>query len=201
MTYRRAALATVLLLIGLLVPAPAQAAEKLRLTVDRHVLYGGQQLVVTARSSVDCGFAVTWDGDSRGGTGRVLVAAFTAPTVTRITRIKVHAACFLGTGPKAKPAAAPARGSAGPRQRLTVTVPTSLRRTVVVTVLPRGSAVSPPDTGGGTVLPSTGGPDRLLILLGLGSALVGAGLVATCRKRANHPKEMKAAFSAIQFTP
>jgi len=172
-----------------LVAAPASSsAPALRLTVDRHVLYVGQQLAATATAQLECTWILTWAGQRQVGHGKTASARFTAPVVTKATRIPVRAQCFPVSTAAPRPQPAPRSSATGAHvsQRLSVTVPMSATATVVVTVLPAGGAAAPP--GGGTLppgngLPSTGGPPGWLVLAGLGSVLAGAFCVELSRRR------------------
>jgi LPXTG-motif cell wall-anchored protein len=54
----------------------------------------------------------------------------------------------------------------------------------MITVLPRGSAVSPPENSGD--LPNTGGPKFIVLLGGVALLLAGAGAVVVARRRAEN---------------
>jgi hypothetical protein len=188
---KRAAFGCVVLIaalgsVGFATAAQADPDARFELTVDRHVVHGGEQFTATATANVGCDWVLEWNGDRRVKATRVLVATYTAPPVSRITRIPLHSTCFYDP-PSAQRSSArdtsPAAWDHATTQRLTVTVPPSWRRTIVITVLPRGSAVSPPDIGGGLTngggLANTGGPMLWLLLVGLGSVLTGAVAVRT----------------------
>lgn len=149
----------------------------IRLRVDKHRLHGGQSFTATATATVSCDWTLAWNGRSHRLAGRSISATFTAPRVTEVTRIPVHAFCRYA--PRSAPSTPPAPTSTG-GQRITVTVPAHRSRTLPITVLPPGSAVSPPQTSGGGgpgTLPNTGGPGWWLLAAGLGAVLAGGYIV------------------------
>jgi LPXTG-motif cell wall-anchored protein len=162
-----AALLTVLAVLGSSSPAQAYPEIQINLVVNRSVLYGGETFTATASSNgTTCSWALEWNGDTRHGTssgGDVspFKATYTAPQVTKVTKIPLHGTCEY--------AAPSARGSA------------IWQRTIMITVLPPSSAVSPP---GGSDLPSTGGPNLLFLGGGLLLLLSGAAAVTVARRRA-----------------
>lgn len=137
------------------------------LTVEPQVVYEGQTLTATGtaveiekalRASAlgdNISWVMTFNGETRTGTGAVFVQKFKAPSVTQSTK-------FLLT--------AKANSAAG-------TCP----HTISITVLPNGVVVTPPEGQGG--LPNTGGPRLLILLAGL--ALVVGGVVAVKRARSD----------------
>lgn len=167
-------------LVALSLPTRADSAARFAVNVDRKVLFSGEQLTATATSRVDCDWILEWNGERRYEATRRLRATFTAPVVTKLTKIPLKGRCFYAATGSADKAPA-ARG--GSSQRVLVRVPPSWTTTVIVTVLPAGGAVNPPETGGGE-LPDTGGPDRWLLLLGLGAVLAGSVVVRSSARRA-----------------
>jgi LPXTG-motif cell wall-anchored protein len=153
------------------------------LRVNRHLLYGGQRLVATATASVSCTWLLEWNGDRRPRTGKTFTTTYVAPAVTRLTRIPLHGTCFYDQQ-RARQHRAPARAATSATstaEAIMVEVPPHWQQTIVITVLPPGSAVSPPIGGhphpGGTGLPNTGGPSRWILLTGLGVLLAGSVVV------------------------
>jgi LPXTG-motif cell wall-anchored protein len=182
----------VLAVLGWLVLAPAAQADAdhhFNLAVDRHVVRSGGQFTATARGDVACNWTLEWNDVVRHGDARVFATTYTAPEVARTTRIPLHGICFHDQSRvqrSSRHAMTQASVGHGASQLLTVTVPPGWRREIVITVLPRRSAVSPPSQGGpghgaGGILPNTGGPTFWILLAGLGSLLVGA--VAATRSR------------------
>lgn len=153
--------------LGLAPSAQAYPEPQFNLTVNHQVIYGGQQFTATATSEVTCDWTLEWNGDSRFKTASTFVTTYTAPVVTTITKIPLNATCVY--------AAASARKSARAAADATWT------RSVTITVLPNGSAVSPPSSGGN--LPNAGGPRLWIMLAGFGSLLAGAAVVVTARRR------------------
>lgn len=191
---------TVLVVLACAVPASARpagpGASPFTLTVDRPVVIGGEQIVVTARSRYTCQWLIEWNGERRIHAGKTFSTTFTAPTVAKSTRIALNGTCFY-TAPKPRRTVARSRA---PRpaaadtdaQTIIVRVPPSWRHVIVITVLPPGSIVSPPGSGshhhggggvGGVGLPNTGGPAFWLLLVGLASMVVGATAVRSASRR------------------
>lgn len=155
------ALLAVLAMVGFQSPAQAYPDVQINLTVNRQVLYGGQTFTATATSNVTCAWNLEWDGTVRESTGTKFVTTYTAADVTKITKIPLHGTCVYD--------APSARGAA------------TWQRTLMITVLPQSSAVSPP---AGSDLPNTGGPNRLFLAGGLVLLLSGAAAVTLARRRA-----------------
>jgi len=178
--------AALVLCLGSTVVADASTVPTVRLTVDRKAVFGGEVVVASARASAHCSWLITWGTEREVRSGRSASASFTAPLVTRPTRIPLRARCFVFPAAPAQPAPdQPGRG--GGTQRLNVTVPPSGEDTVTITVLPPGNGVSPPGDGGvepGGDLPGTGGPARALLVAGLASLLAGVLAVRFARRSA-----------------
>lgn len=165
-----AAFVAVLAILG--APSPAQAYPEISisLSVNRDVLYGGENFTATAQGNVTCDWDVEWNGSVRNAheaPNAAFNTTFTAPEVKKVTKIPLHGTCVYDAAEQ--PTAA--RTSA------------AWQRTIVITVLPRNSAVSPP-VGSGSDLPSTGGPSLLFLFGGLGLLLAGATAVTVARRRA-----------------
>jgi LPXTG-motif cell wall-anchored protein len=161
-----AALIAVLAMLGLSGPAQAYPEVSIDLTVNRQVLYGGEDFTATASSqNTVCAWTLEWDGIVRAGTSTTdhpFKTTYTADEVTKVTKIPLNGTCsYTGTT---------ARGAS------------TWHRTIMITVLPRSSAVSPP--GGGSDLPNTGGPNLLFLAGGLALLLSGAVAVTVARRRA-----------------
>ena len=160
-----AALIAGLAILGSQSPAQAYPEIQINLEVNRSVLYGSQNFTATASSTgTTCDWAVGWNGDSRSGTSSTnnpFKTTFTAPDVTEVTKIPLHGTCAY-TAPSARGAA-------------------TWERTIMITVLPQSSAVSPP---GGSNLPNSGGPNFLFLGGGIVLLLSGAVAVTVARRRA-----------------
>lgn len=195
-TFASFGLVVVLAVLGSLGFAPTAQADpppKAKLSVSRHVLYSDQKFTATATANTTCDWVLEWNGDRRHQVATTLTATYTAPRVTRVTKIPLRGTCFPRQ-PSAPPreARAPkaAAAGSGASQRLTVIVPNSWKHTITITVLPPGSAVSPPDDGNGTPpnnggeLPDTGGPALWLLVAGLWAVLAGAVAVRSSPRRA-----------------
>jgi len=162
-----AALVTLLAVLGSLSPAQAYPEVQINLEVNRSVLYGGQNFTATASSTgTTCTWALEWNGVLRNGTSsngdaNPFKTTYTAPDVSKVTKIPLHGTCEY-TAPSARGAA-------------------TWQRTIMITVLPQNSAVSPP---GGSHLPNTGGPNWIFLAGGLALLLSGAIAVTVARRRA-----------------
>jgi hypothetical protein len=166
-----AALIAVLAMLGFQSPAQAYPDLRISLEVDRMVLYGGESYTATASSNVNCTWTLEWRGIVRpgvGSAGKDFLTTYTAPRVSKITKIPLHGTCVYDSAVKPTTARAAA-------------APVSWTRTIMITVLPRSTAVSPPTSGG---MPNTGGPDRLFLAGGLVLLLAGATAVTLARRRA-----------------
>jgi LPXTG-motif cell wall-anchored protein len=162
-----AALIAVLATLAAQSPAQAYPEVQIGLKVDRQVLYGGQKFTATASSNVHCSWTLDWNGKVRKGSSSDHLdfqTTYTAAAVTHTTKIPLHGACVYSS-------------SEAPGARASAT----WRHTIVITVLPRSSAVSPP---GGSDLPNTGGPDWKILAGGLVLLLSGATAVTVARRRA-----------------
>jgi LPXTG-motif cell wall-anchored protein len=167
-----AALVGLLAIIGLAPAAQAYPEVIIDLTAQPTVLYGGETFTATATSNVDCDWTLEWNGDSRDkNASQEFITTYTAPDVTKITKIPLHGTCVYTLPDGATPVTGrqAAKAAAGPL--------VTWKRTIMITVLPRGSAVSPP----GDDLPNTGGPNLWILLAGLG--LLGVGTAVTLRSR------------------
>lgn len=155
------ALVALLALLGFSPAAQAYPDVRIDLTVDRQVIYGGETFTATATANVDCTWRLEWDGRVRRSSGTKFVTKFRADQVTEVTKIPLRGTCQY--------AAAATRGAA------------TWERTIVITVLPPATAVSPP---AGSDLPNTGGPDFLFLIGGLALLVAGATAVTVARRRA-----------------
>ena len=158
-----AALIAVLAILGSQSPAQAYPDVQINLEVNRQLLYGGQTFTATASSEgATCSWTLEWNGDSREKADTLkFVTTYTAPQVSKVTKIPLHGTCVY-TAPSSRGAAA-------------------WQRTIMITVLPPSSAVSPP---GSSDLPNTGGPDWRVLAGGLLLLVSGAVAVTIARRRA-----------------
>lgn len=165
-----AALVAVLAGFGSLSPAQAYPERTFKLEVNRSVLYGGQSFTATAFGNVTCDWALDWNGETRTAhrdPNKEFNTTYVAPRVTHVTKIPLNGTCVYDA-------------EENPSDRATLT-PASWSRKIIITVLPRGAAVSPP---GGSDLPSTGGPDWRVLAGGLLLLVSGATAVTIARRRA-----------------
>jgi LPXTG-motif cell wall-anchored protein len=167
-----AVLVALLATIGLAPAAQAYPDVTIDLTAKPQVLYGGETFTATGTSNVDCAWTMEWDGVVRtgaGSSGSPFSTIYTADDVTKITKIPLHGTCAY-TDPSARAAARASAAAA------------TWKRTIIITVLPRGNAAPPTDNS--TDLPNTGGPSFAFLLGGLALLLVGATAVTVARRRA-----------------
>jgi hypothetical protein len=148
------ALTTLLMLFGFAPAASAYPEGVCDLEVSAQVVNSGETITATCHYSVvdtsarkqagdDIHWVMTFNGETRTGTGETFTANFKAPDVDAPTVFKLTS---TGTGP------------AG-----------TCSRSVNITVLPNGT-VSPP---GHPHMPNTGGPRLILLIAGLGLLFAG----------------------------
>jgi hypothetical protein len=167
------ALVAVLAIVGSSSPAQAYPERKFDLSVNRSVLYGGQTFTATAIGNVTCDWTLAWNGDSREAArepNKSFKTTYTAPNVSKVTKIPLRGTCAYDLD----------ETPVEPNFRSTVT-PAVWTQKIIITVLPRNAAVSPP---GGGDLPSTGGPDWRVLAGGLVLLVSGATAVIVARRRA-----------------
>jgi hypothetical protein len=160
-----AALVAVLAMLGLSAPAQAYPDARIELTVNRSVLYGGQDFTVTVSSNVSCDWSLEWAGNAQTGasaSGQDFTGTYVAAQVDTVTKVPLHGTCVYSASRGTSRAA-------------------TWERTVVMTVLPQSTVVSPP---GGSDLPNSGGPNPLFLVGGLTLLLAGATAVSVARRRA-----------------
>jgi LPXTG-motif cell wall-anchored protein len=157
-----AALVGLFALVGLAPAAQAYPEGVCDLEVSAQVVNSGESITATCTYSVvdnsarksalsDTTWVMTFNGETRTGTGETFTQTFTAPSVTEPTTFALKS---TGTG------------DAG-----------TCSRTVNITVLPDGSVVSPP----GDDLPNTGGPNLWILLAGLGLVVAGTAVTLRSR--------------------
>jgi LPXTG-motif cell wall-anchored protein len=159
-----AAVVALLAILGSQSPAQAYPDVRIDLTVNRTVLYGGQDFTATASSNVSCAWNLEWAGLVRQGNssdGSDFNTVYTAGKVAKVTKIPLHGTCVY-TSPSTN-------------------AETIWDRTVVITVRPQSTAVAAPV---GSDLPNTGGPNRLFLFGGVALLLAGATAVTVARRRA-----------------
>jgi LPXTG-motif cell wall-anchored protein len=162
-----------LALLGLSGSAQAYPERSFKLEVSRSVLYGGQHFTATATGNVTCDWTLEWNGDTRQAKRDPNVkfaTTYTTPKVTKVTKIPLTGTCLYDSDEH--PVDPNARASA---------TPATWENTIIITVLPRSSAVSPP---GGSDLPNTGGPNLLFLAGGILLLASGAIAVTVARRRA-----------------
>jgi len=156
-----AAVAALLAILGAQSPAQAYPDVRIDLSVDRMVLYSGQDFTATGSSNVDCDWNLEWAGQVRQGGGTEYKTTYVADKVRKTTKIPLQGTCVYTS---------PSTGQTA-----------TWERTITITVLPASSAVSPPV---GSDLPNTGGPNPLFLCGGLALLLAGATAVTVARRRA-----------------
>lgn len=158
------ALATLFVVLGVGPSAFAYPEGVCNLQVSAQVVNGGENVTATctyqlvdnsARRSAasDTTWVMTFNGQTRTGTGETFTATFKAPDVTKPTTFKLTS---VGTGDAGK-----------------------CSRSVNVTVLPNDVIVSPPTS---PHMPNTGGPPLVLLIAGFALVIAGAGVVYQSRK-------------------
>jgi LPXTG-motif cell wall-anchored protein len=169
-----AALVAVLAIMGSQSPAQAYPEVSIALSVNRDVLYSGQDFTATAHANVTCSWDLDWNGAVRKADERPnvdFVTTYTAPKVTTVTKIPLHGTCVYDATETAS----------------VDRVPTAWQRTIVITVLPARTAVAGPIGPVGPVgsdLPNTGGPSKLFLAGGVLLLLSGVTAVTVARRRA-----------------
>ncbi len=161
-----ATLIGVLASVGLAPSAQAYPDAQQNLTVDRQVLYGGEAFTAFATSNVSCEWTLEWNGDTRVQTSEDFTTTYTAPVVTEITKIPLKGTCRYDTLEEPRLSAKDAGLG-------------TFEKSITITVLPRGSAVSPPADGD---LPNTGGPDLWILIAGLASLAAGVAVIRTAKR-------------------
>ncbi|MCW2785088.1 MAG: hypothetical protein JWP74_1605 [Marmoricola sp.] len=165
------AVAAVLVTLGYAPAAHAYPDIDIDLTASPQVLYGGQSFTATGTSNVTCAWTLTWNTVVRQGGGNKYVTSYTAPQVTKITKIPLDGTCLYTPPPT------------GDTSARTTAPLASWHRTILITVLPRGSAAPPPASHNGD-LPNTGGPNPAFLVGGLLLLLAGSTAVTVARRRA-----------------
>jgi hypothetical protein len=163
--------AIAVLLVSLFVSTSAQAYPDARiaLTVNHQVIYAGDSFRATGSTNIACSLDLEWNDVVRhSGPTKEFQTSFVAPTVTAVTSIPLTGVCRL---------AGTTAGKAG--------APTTVKRSLDVTVLPRASGSAAAPAGNNSAdLPGTGGPNRIVLLSGLVLLLAGATAVTVARRRA-----------------
>ena len=157
-----AALVGLFALVGLAPAAEAYPEGACNLEVSAQVVNSGESITATCTYSVvednarksalsDTTWVMTFNGETRTGTGETFTQTFVAPEVTEPTTFPLKS---TGTG------------DAG-----------TCSRTVNITVLPTGTTVLPP----GDDLPNTGGPNLWILLAGFGLVIAGIAVTLRSR--------------------
>ncbi len=159
------ALAGVVASVGIAPAAHAYPEAVCTLVISAQVVNSGDEITATctlettdtaarAAADSDTQWEMTFNGETRTGTGSSFTATFKAPEVSERTELTL-----LSVG---------------------VNGETSCQRTAMITVLPRGDQVTPPGDDDG--LPGTGGPRLALLFAGLGLVLAGGAAIRQSRK-------------------
>lgn len=178
-------------------PSPAQAYPGVTVTVSDHELVGGNDVTITATvdPAIDCDeWELTYQGDTRTGSGTSITATFSTPEVDERTETNSFATCFFDNdifdGPNAAPSVS-GGGGAGTLGTL-VMDPDSASGVGDVILLPLGDDNDDDDDDGngggdngdgGGILPNTGGERLAWLVIGAMLVLVGAGVVVASRRR------------------
>lgn len=133
------------------------------LSASDKTLVSGQEFAVTASSSTECDWALEWDGLNRAVRGTQFQTTFVAPEVDEVTTMPLSGVCTYED-----PAARAADDSITPAS-------------LSFTIRPTGE-----QPNGAASLAGTGGPDRLVLLSGVGLLIVGATVAVVARRRAEH---------------
>ena len=178
-------------------PSPAQAYPGVTVTVSDHTLVGGNDVTITATvdHAIDCDeWELTYQGDTRTGSGTSITATFSTPEVDEETETNSFATCFFDDdifdGPNSA-ASVSGGGGAGALGAL-VMAPDSASGVGDVILLPLGDDNDDDDDDGngggdngdgGGILPNTGGERLAWLVIGAMLVLVGAGVVVASRRR------------------
>jgi uncharacterized surface anchored protein len=157
------ALATLFVVLGVAPSAYAYPEGVCDLEVSAQVVNSGETITATCTYSVvdnaarksalsDTNWVMTFNGETRTGTGETFTQSFVAPEVTEPTTFPLKS---TGTG------------DAG-----------TCSRTVNITILPNGQTEPPK----GPHMPNTGGPRLILLIAGLGLVVAGAIAIRQSRK-------------------
>jgi len=161
------ALMGVLATVGLAPAALAYPEAQQNLTVDRQSLYGGESFTAFATSNVSCDWTLEWNGETRTQTSEDFTTSFEAPVVTEVTEIALNGSCAYDSLEE-------------PRAAAKAAAVATFEKTIIITVLPQGNAVSPP---GDDDLPNTGGPNLWILIAGLASVLAGVVVIRSAKGR------------------
>jgi hypothetical protein len=164
-----AAIAAVLVSLGLSSSAQAYPDARIELTVNHQVLYSGDTFTATGTSSVACTLDLEWNDVVRhSAPTKRFATTYVAPQVTKVTKIPLTGVCQVADSSAGKSAASVS----------------TLRNKLTVTVLPKASGASAAPSDNSADLPGTGGPPRVWLLGGLVLVLAGATAVTVARRRA-----------------
>jgi LPXTG-motif cell wall-anchored protein len=161
-----AAFAAFLVTLGFSSSAQAYPDVQINLTSSKQIVNAGDSVTVTAAANVECSWNETWNDESHASAGTKFVTSFVAPQVTKITKLPVKATCQY-TAP-----AGDARSGAQ-----------SWSDDLTITVLPVASAAAAAGQSRAD-LPSTGGPNWVVVAGGVVLLLAGATAVTVARRRA-----------------
>ncbi len=158
------ALAGMVASVGIVPAAHAYPEAVCTLEVSVQVVKSGDKVTATASletsdsaADSDTEWEMTFNGETRTGTGSSFTATFVAPEVPERTELTL-----LSVG---------------------VNDADTCQRTATITVLAAGDQVTPPDDG----LPAAGGPRLALLLAGLGLVLAGGVAIRQSRKGQDVP--------------
>lgn len=158
------ALAGLVSAIGIAPAAHAYPEAVCTLELSAQIVNSGDEFTATCSITVtdsaarvsaasDTEWLMTFNGETRTGTGSSFTATFVAPAVTERTELTLS--------------------SVGTNGDLTC------QRSAMITIVPAGDQVTPPDDDG---LPGTGGPRLALLFAGLGLVVAGGVAIRQSRK-------------------
>jgi hypothetical protein len=144
--------------------ASAYPDIQINMRSDHEVVRSGDTFTVTAASNVGCNWELTWNNDERAGSAAQFEATFTAPDVTKISKLPLQGVCTYADPSKT------ARAAASSPHELTITV------------LPVANGTAAHSNAAS--LAGTGGPDQMVLLSGVVLLFAGATVAMVARRRA-----------------
>lgn len=163
-----AAVLTALIPLG---AAQAYVDPTIEVTVSDTTVIEGSTFTASASSNISCDtWTLSFDGTAEKGSGKAFSTGFTAPDVTKKTKLPLVGTCdYDDADLSSAPAAANAAAVVPAASR-------ALSRTITITVLPKGAE----DDG---ALPDTGGSNLSLLLIGGMLVVAGGGVTYAARRR------------------
>jgi len=164
-----AAVLTALIPLG---AAQAYVEPTIEVSVSDTTVVEGSTFTAKASSNISCdGWTLAFDGTAEKGSGKVFSADFTAPDVSKTTKLPLVGTCgYDDTKLSSAPATAANAATVVPAASQ------ALSRTITITVLPKGG-------DGDGALPDTGGSNLPLLLIGGMLVVAGGGVTYAARRR------------------